>query len=66
MMERYCLIREYPGSPAKGTIVYAPHRVQAYKDLKYKMKNKGNVSNHIFFDAAYIEKFPKFWRRIYG
>lgn len=67
-MERYELVREYPGSPEKGTIVYAPHREKAYQDKdgssKYKMKDTRNCKNYIFFSADYIEKYPKFWKKI--
>ena len=63
-MKRYKLIQEYPGSHKKGTIVYSPHREQAYKDLKYKIKNEKDIINHIFYDEEYIENYPKFWKKI--
>ncbi len=63
-MERYKLIRKYPGSLDIGTVVYAPHRMSAYSDYKYKMRNVGNTSNHIFYDSEYVEKFPEFWKKI--
>jgi hypothetical protein len=63
-MERYKLVKEYPGSPDKGTIVYSPHRSQAYKDMKYKMKDERNVTNQIFFSQDYIENHPEFWKKM--
>lgn len=63
-MARYKLIKEYPGSQPKGTIAYSGHRVSAYKDMKYKLKNKGKTINYIFFSAEYIENHPKFWKKL--
>jgi len=67
-MVRYKLTQVYPGSPDKGTIVYAPHREKAYQDPdgsnKYKMKDSRNCRNYLFFSADYIENHPKFWKKI--
>ena len=63
-MTRYKLTKLYPGSPEKGTIVYSPHRIGAYKDVKYKMKNSKNNRNYLFFSSKYIENFPEFWKKI--
>lgn len=63
-MARYQLIKEYPGSLDKGTIVYSGHKEQSYSDYKYKVKNEKNVRSYIFFDADYIEKFPKHWKKL--
>lgn len=63
-MKRYKLVKEYPGSPDKGTIVYSPHRERSFNDFPYKMKNTKNVKNYLFFDSVYIENFPEFWKKL--
>lgn len=63
-MKRYKLICTYPESPDKGTIVYYPHRYKNAYEEEYKMKNDKNVVNFIFYSRDYIEKSPKFWKKL--
>ena len=62
-MKRYILVKEYPGSPRKGVIVYHPHKERGYED-KYKMRNLGNYKNYIFYSEHYIEDYPEFWKKL--
>lgn len=63
-MERFVLVMEYPGSPEKGSMVYSNHRMKAYSDYKYKLRNERNVKNHIFYSREYIENYPRHWRKL--
>ena len=63
-MERYKCIMKYPGGPNKGAIVYHPHRVSAWSDVYFKMKNERNVINHLFFEEDEIKNYPKMWKKI--
>lgn len=68
-MTRYELIKEYPGSPKKGTIVYTPHKHLKWggewiEEMKYKMKNFKNVDNQLFYSRHEIEDWPKYWKLI--
>jgi hypothetical protein len=64
-MKRYQLIRKYPGSPELGTIVHSPHKIKSYGfGDEYKMNNSKNTKNWIFYSKDYIEKYPKFWKKL--
>lgn len=67
-MERYKLIKLYPGSPDLGTIVYSPHIYKAYKDMEgyFKTKNPDRYTSiMIFYSEDYIKKEGKgFWKKI--
>lgn len=63
-MERYQLVREYPGSPELGTVVFHPHRDRSNQDYHFKMRNTPGVYNCIFYSKDYIKSFPKFWKKI--
>jgi hypothetical protein len=65
-MKRYKLVKEYPGSPDKGTIVYRPHRNNfGGWEMDYKERNPDRyTSNNIYHYKDNIEKFPEFWKLI--
>lgn len=65
-MKRYKLVREYPGSPKLGSVVWFTEG--KFKSLghnnSYKLSNTRNSRNYIFYEIDYIEDYPKFWKKL--